>query len=231
MSDGNLIKSCQDCTVGWKNFTHLTKSEFRMINENRYEATFKPEEIIIKQGSPTSSALFLASGMAKTYIEGFLGKNLIMNIVKPGRMIIGPGAYVNMRHTYTVAALTKVHACFINWEILKNIIRANSLFAESILEDISAKAMKMHTRMVNLTQKKMPGRLAEVLLYFSDEIYKSDEYEMILSRQELGEMTNMAKESVVRIMKELEDMGVINSDASKIIILNKEKLVQISEQG
>ena len=63
--------------------------------------------------------------------------------------------------------------------------------------------------MVNLTQKKMPGRLAETLIYFSDEVFKTDEYEMILSRQELGEMTNMAKESVVRILKELEDSGVI----------------------
>jgi CRP/FNR family transcriptional regulator len=85
--------------------------------------------------------------------------------------------------------------------------------------------------MVNLTQKKMPGRLADTLLYFADEVYNSDEYDMILSRQELGEMTNMAKESVVRILKEMEESGVIYSDSSKIKILDKDKLRQISEKG
>ena len=80
-------------------------------------------------------------------------------------------------------------------------------------------------------QKKMPGRLAEALLYFADNIFKSDEYEMILSRQELGEMTNMAKECVVRILKELEESGVIYSDASKIKILDKNKLIFISNRG
>ena len=77
----------------------------------------------------------------------------------------------------------------------------------------------------------MPGRIAEALLMFSDTIFKTDEFEMILSRQELGEMTNMAKESVVRILKELEGTGVIEAGYSRIKIVDKEKLRLISERG
>jgi CRP-like cAMP-binding protein len=231
MSVVNLISSCESCTLRWKNFEHLTKEELNLVNENRYEATFKPGEVILKQGSPTSNALFIASGMAKTYIEGQNGKNFILSIALPGRLILGPGAYVNSRHTYTVAAITIVQACFINFEVFKRLVRENGAFAEGLLEDISTKSLGSLTRMVNLSQKKMHGRLAEILLYFSDTVFKSDEYEMILSRQELGEMTNMAKECVVRILKELEDSGVIYSDSSKIKILDREKLIQISLKG
>ena len=231
MSGINLIDSCENCTRKWKNFKHLTKSEMQLINDNRYEATFKPGEIMIKQGSPTSNALFMADGMAKTYIEGTNGKNFIMNIALPGQLIMGPGAYVNSRHTYSVASITTVHACFISFDIFKQLVRVNGAFAESLLEDISAKALRSHIRMVNLAQKRMSGRLAEALLYFSDEVFHKDDYEMILSRQELGEMTSMAKECVVRILKELEDSGVIYSDSSKIKILDRDRLIQISEKG
>jgi CRP-like cAMP-binding protein len=231
MSERNTIESCETCTRRWKNFQHLSKSELQLVNENRYEATFKPGEIIIKQGSPASNALFLATGMAKNYIEGIKGRNFIMSIVLPGRLIMGPGAYVNSRYTYSVAAITAVQACFISFDVFKHLVRVNGAFAESLLEDISAKSLRSHIRMVNLAHKKMPGRLAEVLLYFSDEIFQSDEYEMILSRQELGEMTNMAKESVVRILKEMEESGVIYSDSYKIKILDKDKLRLISENG
>jgi CRP-like cAMP-binding protein len=231
MSVVNLISSCETCTRRWKNFKRLTKEELNLVNENRYEATFKPGEIMMKQGSPTSNALFIASGMAKTYIEGQNGKNFILSIALPGRLILGPGAYVDSRQTYTVAAITAVQACFINFEIFKQIVRVNGAFAEGLLQDISEKSLVSLTRMVNLSQKKMHGRLAEALLYFSDVVFKNDEYEMILSRQELGEMTNMAKECVVRILKELEDSGVIYSDSSKIKILDREKLVQISLKG
>jgi CRP/FNR family transcriptional regulator len=144
---------------------------------------------------------------------------------------VGPGAYVESRHTFSVAALTTVQACFIGFDIFKQLVRTNIPFAESLLSDFSAKSIRTQTQIINLTQKKMPGRLADALLYFSDEVFMSEEYEMILSRQELGEMTNMAKECVVRILKELEDSGVIYSDSAKIKILNKEKLIQISEKG
>jgi CRP-like cAMP-binding protein len=231
MSVVNLINSCESCTRRWKNFQHLTKDELNLVNENRYEATFKPGEIILKQGSPTSNALFMASGMGKSYIEGLNGKNFIMSIVLPGRLILGPGAYVDSRHSYTVSAITAVQACFINLEIFKKIVKTNAIFAESLIEDISAKSLISLNRMVNLSQKKMPGRLAETLLYFSDDIFNNDEYEMVLSRQELGEMTNMAKECVVRILKDFEESNVIYSDSSKIKILDKEKLKQISLKG
>jgi len=231
MSVVNLISSCETCTRRWNNFQHLTKEELNLVNENRYEATFKPGEIILKQGSPASNALFIATGMAKTYIEGLNGKNFIISIALPGRLILGPGAYVDSRHTYTVAAITTVQACFINFEVFKQIVRINGAFAEGLLEDISAKSLGSLTRMVNLSQKKMHGRLADALLYFSDVVFKNDEYEMILSRQELGEMTNMAKECVVRILKELEDSGVIYSDSSKIKIIDRENLIQISVKG
>jgi len=231
MSGENLIDNCENCSRQWKNFQHLTKSELQLVNENRYEATFKPGEIMIKQGSPASNALFMADGMAKTYIEGSTGKNFIMGIALPGKLIMGPGAYVNSRHNYSVAAITTVHACFISFDIFKQLVRVNGAFAESFIEDISAKSLRSHMRMVNLAQKRMSGRLAEVLLYFADDVFQNDEYDMILSRQELGEMTTMAKECVVRILKELEDSGIIYSTASKIKIRDKEKLIQISEKG
>jgi CRP-like cAMP-binding protein len=231
MTEKNSIISCESCIVRWKGFEHLSKSELQMINENRYEANFRSGEIILKQGSPASNALFLASGMAKTYIEGIRGRNFLMSISQPGKLIMGPGAYVNSRYTYSVAAITSVQACFISFDIFRKLVKGNGEFAEDLLEDISAKSLRSHIKMVNLAQKKMHGRLAEALLYFADEVFHSDSYEMILSRQEIGEMTNMAKESVVRILKEMEGSGAISSTSSELIILDKEKLRMISEKG
>jgi CRP-like cAMP-binding protein len=231
MTGLNMINSCEKCTAGWKNFKHLTKSELDLVNTNRYEATFKPGEVMIKQGSPASNALFMATGIAKSYIEGLNGKNFILDLEKPGNLILGPGAYVNSRHNYSVAAITSIQACFVSSDILKQLARTNGAFAESMLEDFCKKTVKSHTRMVSMAQKRMSGRLADVLLYFSSEIFNSDEYEMILTRQELGEMTSMAKECVVRILKEMEDSGIINSDSSGIKILDKGKLINVSEKG
>lgn len=227
----NLINSCETCTHGWEGFRLLQADEMRLLNDNRYEAAFKPGEIMIKQGSPTSSALFISEGMAKMYIEGNRGKNFLMGIATPGKLIMGPGAFVDSRHTYSVSAITQVHACFISFDVFRKVVRENPDFAEGLIEDISRKALKAHTRMVNLVQKRMSGRLADAILYFADEVFGSDQFEMLLSRQDLGDMTSMAKECVVRILREFEESAVVFSDASSMKILNKEKLRQISEMG
>lgn len=226
-----MLNSCEKCTGGWKNFKHLTKSELDLVNTNRYEATFKPGEVMIKQGSPSSNALFMATGIAKSYIEGLNGKNFILDLEKPGNLILGPGAYINSRHNYSVAAITSIQACFVSVDILQQLVRTNGAFAESMLEEFCRKTVKSHTRMVSMAQKRMSGRLAEVLLYFSNEIFNSDSYDMIMTRQELGDMTSMAKECVVRILKEMEDSGIIYSDSAKLKILDKKKLVAVSEKG
>jgi len=231
MLNEKLRKNCETCVVAWKNFKNLSVEELRLVDENRCEASFKRGEVILKQGSPASNAVFLASGLAKIFMDGHDHKSHIIEIALPSRMIVGPGVLVHARNMYTVTALTPVQACFISLEVIARINRQNAEFAAGMLQDLSDKAQDDHNRFVSVTQKKMPGRLAEALLFFSNKVYRSDEFDLVLSRQELGEFTDMAKESVVRILSELESMEVIKAIGSKIIILDRERLKLISTQG
>jgi len=223
--------SCSNCPNRWSNFNNLTPEELDIVCKNRYEAKYKPGETIFKTGSPTSSAIFLVSGLGKVYLEGIDGKNLIIGLAQPAMMIAGPGTFIDTRHHFTFTALTDVVACFIDLSILKGFIHTNTKFAEGWLIDISKKALESHYRLLNLTQKKMPGRLAEALVYFSDKLYKNSEFDLPLSRQELGDFTNMAKESVIRILKEFEDDHIIEMQNQRIRIMDKDKLKLICNNG
>jgi CRP/FNR family transcriptional regulator len=231
MYSENIISGCESCDRCWSNFKGLSVEELELVNKNRYEASFNPSEIIIKQGSPSSNAIFLTSGLAKVYMEGYSGRNLLINLAEHSTLLAGPGVHVNSRYIYSVAAITHVQACFISFDVIRKIIAGNPAFAIGFIEDLSEKAFRMHQKILNLTQKKMHGRLAEALLYFADEVFHSDDYEMLLTRQEIGEMTNMAKESVVRIMGELENEQIIKAMPRSVKILNKDKLRVISEKG
>jgi len=223
--------SCADCEHGWENFKTLTKEQLERVNQNKFQADFKPGEIIFKQGSPTSNAVFLINGMAKIYIEGYDSKRMMVGIAKPEQLIAGPGTFVDSRHHYSVAALTDVSACFIKMDLLRELVHENSMFAEGWLQDISKKSLATFYKFLSHTQKKMHGRLAETLIYLSDQVHESDVFTMILSRQELGELSGMAKESVVRILKEFSEDKIIDDKCPHIKIINKEKLILISKMG
>lgn len=231
MIDNNITPCCVGCEKHWDNFVNLSDKEKKKVSKNRHIAEFQAGEIIFKQGSPISSAVFLTKGMAKIYIEGYDNKRMMIGIAKQNGLIAGPGTFVDNRHHYTVAALTDVTACFINMDILKELVLTNGKFAEGWLKDISKKSLGTFYKLLSHSQKKMHGRMAETLLYLANEIHQSDKFTMLLSRQEIGELSGMAKESVVRILKNFSDDNIIDDKCPHIKILNKEKLMLISKMG
>jgi CRP-like cAMP-binding protein len=222
---------CGSCPRGWPNFKNLLPDEIAELSRNRFQSSFTAGEMIFKAGSPTSNAVFLSSGIAKIYLEGYDGKKIILGLCKPGRLIVGPGAYVDSTHHYSLVALTDIRACFIDMKLIKSYVQTNPLFGEGYMKDISEESLRTFYKMMSLVQKKMPGRMAEGLLSLADEVFLSDEFNPILSRQELGEVTGMAKENVVRILKEFCNEGIISTNGSIISILDKEKLKLISANG
>jgi len=223
--------NCINCSQHWSNFANLTEEQLERVNKTRYEARFKAREVIFKQGSPTSNGIILASGIAKVHIEGYDGKNIILNIIKQKRMISGPGSFVDNRNYYSLTALTDVVACFVDLTVLKDLILENSKFAEGYIKFISQKSINIFNKLVSSTQKKMHGRLAEGLLFLANDIFEKDKFENVLSRQELGELTNMTKESVVRVLKEFNDENIIKLENESIEIIDKTKLQKIMTSG
>ena len=80
-------------------------------------------------------------------------------------------------------------------------------------------------------KKTIYGRLADILLCISNNIYKNSEFELTLSRKELGELAGMSYESVIRILKKFKEDNLIEEQNNHIKIINKEKLAQISQLG
>ncbi|WP_081421466.1 Crp/Fnr family transcriptional regulator [Salinivirga cyanobacteriivorans] len=121
--------------------------------------------------------------------------------------------------------------CFIGMNMLKKMVHENGDFAEGFLRDISIKGLESLRKIITFSQKKMNGRLAEGLLYLSDKIYNTEDFDCQLTRQEIGELTLMNKESVVRLLKEFDEEGILDVKGGRIKILDKERLNKIMQSG
>ena len=180
-------------------FCLLNKEELQLVDANKIQVNFKAGETIKKQGTFMSHVLSVNSGMAKLYIEGLEGRSAILRIVKPVSFIGGPGIYFDQRHHYTITALVDSSVCFIDLQVFKDVLRGNQSFAEEFLKDFSSDVLRVYNRLIFLTQKQMPGRMADALLYLHDEIFEQPRFPMILSRSELSELSAMSRETAIII--------------------------------
>lgn len=219
---------CEKCSNKSPLFQLLSREELIIMNAGRFELRFNKGETIVKQGTHATHLISLTGGMAKLYLEGFDNKNILLDILQEWRLFGGPGLFTDSRYHYSVAALTESTACFIPIDNLRQVLRTNADFAEGLIRHCNANSLNNFERLVSLTQKQMHGRLADVLMFMSDKVFKSDRFVLPVSRQELGEMSNMTKESVTRILNELESDGIITLDTKHIRIINRTSLEELS---
>jgi CRP/FNR family transcriptional regulator, polysaccharide utilization system transcription regulator len=223
--------SCEVCNKKSPLFHLLSGAELDIINENRYEVKFKGGENILKQGTPSSHLVMITSGMAKLFIEGIDNKNLIIELVRPWKIFGVPGIYFDNRYHYSVTAIEPSTACFIDVSNFKKVVRTNPDFAEAFISLCSLNNIKFFDRFMSIAQKQMHGRIADVLLYLKDEVYNSLSFEIAITRQDIGELSGLSKDSAIRILKEFEHEGIIRMVGKKMEIQKEELLTEISQKG
>lgn len=224
-------KSCEICNDRSPLFSLLSKEELLNVNSGRFEVQFEAGETIIKQGTSANYLMVLTYGIGKLFLEGIDRKHLILDLILPWKIFGGLGLLNEMRYQYSVTALTDTTACFIASENIRQVIRSNPDFAEAILKHCNRSGAANFDRLISLTQKQMPGRLADTLLYLTNDIFSNTTFTLPITRLELGEMSNMTKESITRILKEFESEGILNLNGKSVEILKLDSLKEISLRG
>lgn len=223
--------NCNECLKRNPVFNVLTDEQLTSLSKNRFTAKYKEGETIFKQGTIITHILSLTSGLVKVYIEGLNEKSLILRIGQAGDLLGGPGLFTDKRFHYSVAALTECTGCFIDIEVLISMVKENKDFAINMLTHVNKAAINNFNKFIGLTQKQMQGRIADALLYLSQNVYKSNKFSADISRQDLADITAMTKESAIRILKEFKDDQIIRVDNNDFEILKPEKLEFISMTG
>ena len=77
----------------------------------------------------------------------------------------------------------------------------------------------------------MSGKIGDVLIELSERIYNSDIFKMPLNQEDLGNLVDSSRESISRVMAELEKDGIIKLKGKKVEIINRKSLLLISSNG
>lgn len=231
MNIDKFCTGCDECNKRSPLFASLSEEELQLLNRDRHSVQFHEGEVILKQGTRADFLVSVIDGFAKTYIEGYQGRNLILDFVTPWKLLGGPGAQVEGKQRYSVVAIKETLVCFIYMENLKKVLATNSKFSEQFLIHCSGNYLAALDRLVGISQKQMHGRVADALIYLSRDIYKSPSIGEEIHRQDIAEYSSMSKDSAIRVLKEFERDKIIMLDGRRIEVLDSDRLYKISEKG
>lgn len=212
-------------------FNSLTTDELELLVKEKRRIHFKAGETILKQNTSASHVVCVKSGLAKIIAEGNGDKKLILRLVASHSILTGGGLFIDEFRHFTIQAVTAVDCCFIDSDKIYELVSRNSQFAFELLKLNNRQNMEMLNNLVGITQKYMPGRVSDLLLYLKNKIFLTNPFDARLSRQELADMTSMTMESFIRILKEFKLAGIISVEGTNIHILDEDALNLISRKG
>ncbi|MCK5079947.1 MAG: Crp/Fnr family transcriptional regulator, partial [Bacteroidales bacterium] len=222
---------CEKCDVKEMFYKNVEAQYIEIVCNTKIEKAFKKGDMIIEEGKPIESFIYLKSGLVKLYKQGEDEKGQIIIIAKPFDFVNLLSVFSDTNYNYSVTALEDSVTCHLDLDHIKNMIRTNGEFALSVMKKISKVSDTIILESLTIRKKNIHGRVAYILLFFADQIYEDKYFELPLNRREIAEFIGKTTENVIRTLSEFRRDGLIKIFGKSIEIIDKEKLQQVSDFG
>src|SRR6056297_204638 len=216
-------------TIPFQNL--LTDDEIEQIKLHSNVVTYHENDVIFKQNTRTSHFMFILSGLIKLYRENRNNKVKIIKLGIPGELLGINSVLGEETFSYSAAALEKTIVQIIDYNVMESVLLNNGQFARALMGSICSDDLLIFKRLISQSQKQLPGRIADIILYFSENIYHSKQFAFPLTRTELAELAGTTKESLIRTLTEFKNDKIIVLEGKKVEIVSEDIIKTLSRIG
>jgi CRP-like cAMP-binding protein len=210
-------------------FRHLSQDELAMIPIDQEPDFYKRGTIIYSEGSRINGFYCVQKGIIKIYKTGFDGKEQIIRFAKKGDIMGFRSTITRERACTTAKVLEDAYICFVHADTVIQFVKQNGNFAMELLQIACKELGEANDYITDIAQKTVRERLAEVLIHLRKDFDLDNEkfLQITLTREELANMVGTATESVIRLLSEFKQDGLIELHGRRIRILDEKSLVKI----
>ena len=209
----------------------LEEEQLDLLYRNSNIVNYNKKDTIFMQNTRTSHIMLIVSGLVKIFKEGRNERTVLLKIASTGSYIGILSVMGDHIHQYSATSIENSEICFIDINAFRNVLLENGKFSIQLMKIISRDGLFIFNRLMNQTHKQLPGRIADVLLYFAEDIYDNSSFDFPLTRRELAELAGTTKESFIRTLTEFKNDKIIHLDGSHVQIISMDIVKTLSELG
>ena len=212
----------------------LNGDEKRLIVDNFNVQTFKKNQFIYAEGDEPEYLWCLLKGRVKKTKEGVGGRVQILRLIRPVQYFGYRAYFAKEPYVSSASAFEPSTLGAIPLDLVREMIDNNRELAWFFIRELSRNLGGSDTRIVNLTQKHIRGRLAEALMVLRENYgYEEDEatLKIYMSREDLANLSNMTTANAIRTLSTFVEERLITVDGRRIKIINEPQLRKISKFG
>jgi CRP-like cAMP-binding protein len=221
--------SCDLCSAHCKSiFRYLDKEKIQKLSAQKVMNTYKKGTTLFHQGNKAFGVHCLASGKIKISSLTDDGKENVMSIATAGDALGHRNIYGDKDYTSTAVALEDSKICFIESRNIIELLESDSSFSKGLFERMSHEINSIERRELSLMYKSVRVRVAQLLIWlakdFGKDVSGKLKLDLVLSRSEMASMVGIASETLIRLLTELKQEGIIEQQGKALYILAPDEL-------
>ncbi|MDR0604690.1 MAG: Crp/Fnr family transcriptional regulator [Bacteroidales bacterium] len=210
---------------------YLSEEDFIKIEKHSVQLKFKKGETILKQGHQPTHIAFLQSGIVKFNYSGSNQKNTILTLVSAPKILGGANLFYRDNYLFSFIAIEDSDVILIETNVLFEIMKTNSIFSMALFQLASDMFKKAIMNFISVANKQKESRIADIILYLSEEIYCNTRFQLSLTRKELAEFACCSAENVIMTLSRWQNERILSIFGKTLTIIDLDKLKYISNLG
>ena len=211
-----LSPICSPVSIG----THSYDFTGQMVNRRHF---FKRGEMIFRQGDKASLVYAISAGSLKLTVE-VKGTERVIDFRIPGELVdicsLNDGI-----HAYSAQALEDTYLCEIGKETLTEIASQIPEVQGRLMTVVNKELTSIQKTSMMLrgnvnSEEKIAAFVLNLAWRYQVSGYSCTEFKLTMTRTEIADFLGVAKETVIRLFKKLQENGFISLRGKQLTIVN-----------
>jgi CRP/FNR family transcriptional regulator, anaerobic regulatory protein len=188
--------------------------------------------VLVRENDPQSELFILTRGTAMSYVLLDDGSRQILRFLFPGDMV-GFSALIYQRSVETIAAVSDCVVSPFERQAMTAIVTEHPRLAALIMAMNQMERVALTDRLVALGRTSAKARVAALLLEIRDSVAAADgppqqSFILGLTQEEIGDATGLTAVHVNRMLRQLDEEGLIARENGRVTFLNEGALARIA---
>lgn len=190
--------------------------------EHCHKRQYPAKSLIIYAGDKPDVLYYIVEGSVSVLIEDETGREIVLAYLNPGDFFGEMGLFGgDTNRSAFIRAKSKCELAEISYNRFRQLSEKDPGILFELASQMALRLRKTSQKVGNLAFMDVTGRIARTLMDLSkepDAMTHPDGMQIRITRQELGRIVGCSREMVGRVLKNLEEQGLITAQGKTIVV-------------
>ena len=206
----------------------LSEDDRRRLVDVSLVRSWDKGETIFEEGSPPDFIATVLAGRVKVVKQQPSGKEVILEIFGPGDPVGAVVAYEGRPYPASAIALERTTCLLVRRGPFFGLLEQHPTLVRGLLSAFTRRIVELAQRIPEVAGARVETRFAHLFLKLADRVGRPRGnavfIPMVLSRQELADLTGTTIETCIRLMSRWGKEGILETEKDGFVLANRSAL-------